>query len=85
MEEIRWGRRIRAFRRLKLIKQAELANKINVSITKLSQIEQGKRVPSEEQLEQIALVFDIKLEELKGETKEGECMLILSCISEAYC
>ncbi len=72
MEEIRWGRRIRAFRRLKLINQAELAHKINVSITNLSQIEQGKRVPSDEQLEQIAFVFGIKLEELKGSIKEDE-------------
>lgn len=72
MEEIRWGRRIRAFRKLKLIKQGELANKIDMSIAKLGQIEQGKRVPSEEQLKQIAFVFDIKLSELKGETKKGE-------------
>lgn len=72
MEGVRWGQRIRAFRRLKLIKQVELAHKINVPITKLSQIEQGKRVPSDEQLEQIALVFGIELEELKGAIKEGE-------------
>ncbi|WP_313894883.1 helix-turn-helix transcriptional regulator [Psychrobacillus sp.] len=55
-----------------MINQAELAHKINVSITNLSQIEQGKRVPSDEQLEQIAFVFGIKLEELKGSIKEDE-------------
>ncbi|TQR18174.1 helix-turn-helix domain-containing protein [Psychrobacillus vulpis] len=72
MENIRWGRRIRAFRRLKMIKQVELAKEMEMSVSMLGQIEQGKRVPSERQLEKIASLLDIKLEELKGEAKAGE-------------
>lgn len=72
MEDIRWGRRIRAFRKLKMIKQVELAKEMNMSVSILGQIEQGKRIPSDEQLTQIASVLDIQVEELKGETKVGE-------------
>ena len=72
MENIRWGRRIRAFRRLKMLKQVELAKEMNMSVSILGQIEQGKRVPSDEQLEKIASILQIHVEELKGETKEGE-------------
>lgn len=72
MENIRWGRRIRAFRRLKMVKQVELAKEMNMSVSILGQIEQGKRVPSDEQLEKIASILQIHVEELKGETKEGE-------------
>ena len=72
MENIRWGRRIRAFRRLKMVKQVELAKEMNMSVSILGQIEQGKRIPSEEQLEKIASILHIQVEELKGETKVGE-------------
>lgn len=71
MENIRWGRRIRSFRKLKIMKQVELAKEMNISVSILGQIEQGKRIPSEEQLEKIASIFDIQIEELKGK-KEGE-------------
>ena len=37
----------------------------------LGQIEQGKRVPSEEQLSEIASILGIEVKELKG-IKEGE-------------
>lgn len=72
MENVRWGRRIRAFRRLKMLKQVDLAKEMNMSVSILGQIEQGKRSPSEEQLNKIATILDIQLEELKGEVKEGE-------------
>ncbi|MEI4771487.1 helix-turn-helix transcriptional regulator [Psychrobacillus sp. FJAT-51614] len=72
MENVRWGRRIRAFRRLKRLNQVELAKEMEISVSILGQIEQGKRVPSERQLEKIASLLDIPLEELKGETKAGE-------------
>ncbi|WP_391118886.1 helix-turn-helix domain-containing protein [Psychrobacillus sp. L3] len=72
MENTRWGRRIRAFRRLKRINQVELAKEMNISVSILGQIEQGKRVPNEVQLESIATVLDIQLDELKGEIKEGK-------------
>ncbi|MBD7946234.1 MULTISPECIES: helix-turn-helix domain-containing protein [Psychrobacillus] len=72
MEIVRWGRRIRAFRRLKMIKQVELAKEMDMSVSILGKIEQGKRVPTEKQLEKIAAILDIKLEELKGVAEEGE-------------
>ena len=72
MENIRWGRRIRAFRRLKRLSQVELAKEMNISVSILGQIEQGKRVPNEGQLEKISSILDIQLGELIGEIKEGE-------------
>ena len=72
MEEVRWGRRIRAFRRLKMIKQVELAKEMDMSVSILGKIEQGKRVPTEAQLEKIAAILNIKIEELKGEGEAGE-------------
>ncbi len=72
MENIRWGSRIRAFRKLKMVKQVELAKKMDMSVSILGKIEQGKRMPTDEQLKKIASILDIQLEELKGEQKEGE-------------
>ena len=72
MENIRWGSRIRAFRKLKMVKQVELAKKMDMSVSILGKIEQGKRMPTDEQLKKIASILDIQLEELKGELKEGE-------------
>jgi transcriptional regulator with XRE-family HTH domain len=71
MENIRWGRRIRSFRKLKRVKQIELAKELDISVSILGQIEQGKRVPSEEQLSEIASILGIEVKELKG-IKEGE-------------
>ncbi len=72
MENNRWGRRIRAFRKLKAIKQLELAKKIGMSTSILGQIERGTRGPTKEQLEKIATVLNIEVEELMGETKSNE-------------
>lgn len=71
MENIRWGRRIRSFRKLKRVKQIELAKELDIAVSILGQIEQGKRVPSEEQLSEIASILGIEVKELKG-IKEGE-------------
>ena len=71
MENIRWGRRIRSFRKLKRVKQVELAKELDIAVSILGQIEQGKRVPSEEQLSEIASILGIEVKELKG-IKEGE-------------
>ncbi|MEK3973235.1 helix-turn-helix transcriptional regulator [Psychrobacillus sp. FSL K6-2684] len=55
-----------------MIKQVELAKEMDMSVSILGKIEQGKRVPTEKQLEKIAAILDIKLEELKGVAEEGE-------------
>lgn len=66
MEKNRYGRRIRAFRKLKRIQQTELAKQIGISATILGRIERGEKQPSEEQFQLIANVFNIDIQELKG-------------------
>lgn len=68
MENNRWGRRIRAFRKLKAIKQLDFAKEIGMSTSVLGQIERGTRLPTKEQLDTMASVLHIKVEELMGET-----------------
>lgn len=68
MENNRWGRRIRAFRKLKAMKQLDFAHKIGMSTSVLGQIERGTRVPTTEQLDIMASVLHIEVEELIGET-----------------
>ena len=48
MEAERWGRRIRAFRKLKGFTQGDLAREIGVSVSLLGEVERGNRIPSEE-------------------------------------
>lgn len=67
MEDDRYGRRIRAFRKLKRIQQTELAKRIRISVTILGRIERGEKQPTDEQLQLIADVFDIDIQELKGD------------------
>lgn len=66
MEDDRYGRRIRAFRKLKRIQQTELAKRIGMSVTILGRIERGEKQPTDEQLQVIADIFDIEIQELKG-------------------
>lgn len=66
MENDRWGRRIRAFRKLKRIQQVEFAKKVGLSTSILGKIERGDRLPTEEQLQIIATTLDINMNELKG-------------------
>lgn len=67
MEENRYGRRIRAFRKLKRIQQTEFSKRISISVTTLGRIERGEKTPSEEQLQTIADALSIDIQELKGE------------------
>lgn len=67
MEEDRYGRRIRAFRKLKRVQQTEFAKRIGISVTILGRIERGEKVPTEQQLQTIADALSIDIEELKGE------------------
>ena len=66
MEEVRYSRRIRAFRKLKRIKQVELAKRIGMSVTILGRIERGEKIPTDEQLQKIANELQIDIEELVG-------------------
>jgi transcriptional regulator with XRE-family HTH domain len=65
METDKWGRRIRAFRKLKGYTQERLAKELSISVSVLGEIERGSRQPSEEFLNKVSTLFDITVEELK--------------------
>lgn len=65
MEEERWGRRIRAFRKLKGYTQEGLAKELLVSVSLLGEIERGNRVPNEQFLLEVSAVLGISLDELR--------------------
>lgn len=65
MEEERWGRRIRAFRKLKGYTQEGLAKELLVSVSLLGEIERGNRVPTEQFLLEVSAVLDISIDELR--------------------
>ncbi|MGV3488466.1 MAG: helix-turn-helix domain-containing protein [Tuberibacillus sp.] len=70
MEAEQWGRRIRAFRKLKGFTQAELAKSIGVSLSVLGEIERGNRMPSEKIIQNVADTLDISIEDLVEFIKE---------------
>jgi transcriptional regulator with XRE-family HTH domain len=65
MEAENFGRRIRAYRKLKGFTQETFAKKLNVSISLLGEIERGNRIPSESILEQITQLLQVSIDELK--------------------
>lgn len=66
MEESIWGRRIRAFRKLKGYTQEQLATKLGVSVSVLGEIERGNRIPSEDMINQISLILNVAKEDLNS-------------------
>ncbi|MBA4538778.1 helix-turn-helix transcriptional regulator [Bacillus aquiflavi] len=64
MEAEKWGRRIRAFRKLKGYTQESFAKQLCISVSILGEIERGNRVPSNEFLHQVAHLLNITVEEL---------------------
>jgi transcriptional regulator with XRE-family HTH domain len=64
MEDERWGRRIRAFRKLKGYTQEGFAKELGVSVSILGEIERGNRKPKEEFIEQAARTLNISVSEL---------------------
>jgi transcriptional regulator with XRE-family HTH domain len=64
MEVSIWGRRIRAFRKLKGFTQEQLAMKLGISVSVLGEIERGNRVPSDELIDQISVILNIAKEDL---------------------
>jgi transcriptional regulator with XRE-family HTH domain len=64
MEAEKWGRRIRAFRKLKGYTQESFAKDLGVSVSVLGEVERGNRVPSKEFLQEIADALNISVEEL---------------------
>lgn len=58
------GLRIRELRKAKGIKQCELADKLDMERSHITKIESGKHRPSDENLEKIAKILDVKISEL---------------------
>ena len=48
MEAEKWGRRIRAFRKLKGYTQEGFAKKLGISVSIIGEIERGNRMPTEQ-------------------------------------
>ncbi|WP_407272609.1 helix-turn-helix domain-containing protein [Radiobacillus sp. PE A8.2] len=59
-----WGRRIRAFRKLKGYTQVQFAQKLGMSVSVIGEIERGTRIPSTDVIDQIADLLKISREEL---------------------
>ncbi|MGE8207391.1 helix-turn-helix domain-containing protein [Heyndrickxia sp. NPDC080065] len=64
MEIDKWGRRIRAFRKLKGYTQENLAKELGISVSILGEIERGSRLPTEDFLEKVANLLGIEVEDL---------------------
>jgi len=64
MEAEKWGRRIRAFRKLKGFTQESFAKDLGVSVSVLGEIERGNREPSKEFLEDVAKSLNVSIDEL---------------------
>jgi transcriptional regulator with XRE-family HTH domain len=64
MEAEKWGRRIRAFRKLKGFTQEGFAKDLGISVSVLGEVERGNRMPSHELLNNIAVALNITLVEL---------------------
>ncbi|MDP9729774.1 helix-turn-helix transcriptional regulator [Alicyclobacillus tolerans] len=59
-----FGRRIRAYRKLKCWTQEELAKELGVSLTIVGSLERGTRQPSQEMIHKLGNVLDVTEEEL---------------------
>ncbi|MBO9131327.1 helix-turn-helix transcriptional regulator [Bacillus sp. 165] len=64
MEAEKWGRRIRAFRKLKGYTQEGFAKQLGVSVSVLGEIERGNRLPSEDFIAEVVENLNLTREEL---------------------
>jgi transcriptional regulator with XRE-family HTH domain len=64
MEAEKWGRRIRAFRKLKGFTQEGFAKEIGVSVSVLGEIERGNRMPSDHLVETAAHALNVSVKDL---------------------
>ena len=65
MEAEKWGRRIRAYRKLKGYTQEGFSRELGVSVSILGEIERGNRLPAEDLIDRIARSLKISIEDLK--------------------
>jgi transcriptional regulator with XRE-family HTH domain len=64
MEAEKWGRRIRAYRKLKGYTQESFAKVLGVSVSIIGEIERGNRLPTGDLLVRIGQTLNISIEEL---------------------
>ncbi|CRK85388.1 helix-turn-helix domain-containing protein [Neobacillus massiliamazoniensis] len=64
MEAEKWGRRIRAYRKLKGFTQESFSKQLGVSVSIMGEIERGNRLPGEDLLKKIQQTLNISLDEL---------------------
>lgn len=64
MEAEKWGRRIRAYRKLKGFTQESFAKELGVSVSILGEIERGNRLPDKSLIVRIAEFLDVSIDEL---------------------
>ncbi|SDK60875.1 helix-turn-helix domain-containing protein [Sediminibacillus albus] len=64
MGEKEWGRRIKAYRKLKGYTQIQFAHKLGISVSIIGEVERGTRKPGWELLNQITAALGITIEEL---------------------
>ncbi|NHM34009.1 helix-turn-helix transcriptional regulator [Neobacillus terrae] len=64
MEAEKWGRRIRAYRKLKGYTQESFSKELGISVSILGEIERGNRVPNPKLADEMAQALQISLEEL---------------------
>ncbi|HET7581017.1 MAG TPA: helix-turn-helix transcriptional regulator [Bacillales bacterium] len=67
MEAEQWGRKIRAFRKLKGHTQESLAREMNLSVSVIGEVERGNRYPSKQLLVDIAETLQITVDDLTPE------------------
>ena len=64
MEAQDWGRRIRAFRKLKGFTQEQLARRLGISISALGEVERGNKMPSIEMLKRLSVILNVTIAEM---------------------
>jgi transcriptional regulator with XRE-family HTH domain len=69
MEAEKWGRRIRAYRKLKGYTQESFSKELGVSVSILGEVERGNRLPAGDLLKKISRTLNISIDEL-APTKE---------------
>ncbi|MCD7036673.1 helix-turn-helix domain-containing protein [Metabacillus sp. GX 13764] len=64
MEAEKWGRRIRAYRKLKGYTQESFAKDLGISVSVLGEVERGNRVPSDRFVREVADALKVSIDEL---------------------
>ncbi|KAB7704287.1 helix-turn-helix domain-containing protein [Bacillus aerolatus] len=72
METDQWGRRIRAFRKLKGFTQEGLAHQLGISVSVLGEVERGSRALTDDLLKDISEALHISTDELRPPDKKIE-------------